>query len=108
MSQPFSMQEVEEILDNDFFGTPEDEFYRVAFLLLYGIGRRKDTFNMARATGYPTAFVAEVRKNLIESGVWQPEDKRVYTSWEEGVIPFVLDVMIGMGKLIRLPQGITA
>jgi hypothetical protein len=74
-------------------------------VILTGLGRRKDTFNTARMTGYPKEFVQGVRRNLRKSGIWGGElDKKTYTpavpDEHNFLIIFTLMVMCGSGMLV--------
>lgn len=108
----FSKQEAERLLleDSDFFGPdPTNTTFRAAVLLLIGMGRRKDTFNLTRATRYPFTFVKKVRHNLIKAGVWKPNDKTTYCEWgdtPEGQTAFVLDALCGAGMITCEDKGV--
>lgn len=107
-------EEAESILldgNASMFGpdTTSDAF-RAGVLLLLGLNRRKDTFNMTRATGYPADFVSKVRKRLIKAGVWKRDDKMTYANWDgshEGQVAFMLDAMAGAGLIERVPEETT-
>ena len=86
---------------------PTDPAFMTAVIILTRLGRRKDVFNTARMTEYPQAFVASVRRNLVNASIW-PKDPNAketflpeFSNAPDFNLAFIMAVLCGTGQVVR-------
>jgi len=112
--QKRKLMEAEEVAEALLgYRDPTDRTFQAGVILVLGMGRLKNTYNMQRDSGYPKDAVLEICRNLKANGIWASgtagvKDKLTYVAefWDgsvKGQVAFTLDALCGAGEVQRLP-----
>lgn len=80
-----------------------DSFQTAVVVLSSASNELKTAEELAKFTGYPTAFIRPILANLKMNGLgWRKDGKFHHSGWKDkdcGGLNFTLDVMVGRGLL---------
>jgi len=71
------------LIEYDVVKPTDGILFDAAVLLIFGVGRRKDLFNLARDTGISKETIRTVRDNCQRFGIWNGIEKGTWGIWIE-------------------------